>query len=201
MSNRIIIIVIVLIVSFANTAKAQNFLIPNDHSRFHAGAQLTTSTFENIVALLPGYTYDGKLTLGVDIGKGNDKLNFLKSTIIRPHIGYLLIKQDGDKFPVSINVEAAYQYNILTTTSEHTRSVQLGIGIFYELPLLEELKIIPFVSFFGSKVTVNALAEGETFIYKGGFNLVWQNYYITPSYLRNNGLAAISLNVGLLFGK
>ena len=47
----------------------QNYLINDQHSSFHTGVQISYNSFENYYAVLPGYTFDGRLTLGFDLGE------------------------------------------------------------------------------------------------------------------------------------
>ena len=195
------IILSIILLVFSIQLFSQNYLIPEDTSTFHGAVQLSTSNFENIIALLPGYTVKGRLTFGVDLGKGKDKLNRLNSTIIRPNINYLFVKQEEGQSPASVNIEAGYQYNILQATSFDARAVQFGGTIYHELGLGQEFKLIPHVGILANRTTIknnSVQQESATIIYTIGITMQWTHVYFQPKFIKNDGLTALSLNVGYI---
>lgn len=58
-----------------------------------------------------GYAFNGKLTLVLVVGSENIMDLDLNSTVIRPHIDFLTIKQGENDSPVSLNIGIHYQYN------------------------------------------------------------------------------------------
>lgn len=178
---------------------AQNYLITDERSTFHGSVLLSTSNFENIVAILPGYTVKGRLTFGFDFGKAKDKLNKLNSTIIRPNINYLIIKQDNGGLPFSLSAEAGYQYNILQTTTFNSRTIQFGANLYHELDIDQEFRLIPLVSVRSNKTTLknNIVQQGSSTIsYSIGITMMWQQIYFEPRFVKNDGLTALALRVG-----
>jgi len=172
------------------------------HSSYHAGAQISYNTFENHYAILPGYTYKGRLTVGFDFGKTRDIVNKVNSTVFRPNISYLILKQSEDGPPVSLDLNAGYQYNYVSQLNFNARSVQFGAGLYHQITPLENVKIIPAIFFEGNKATTgpNPLFQESVFISYGfQTSIVWNNFYITPKFIIFDGVTTVGAKVGMIF--
>lgn len=198
------IITFVFALVYISNTQAQNYLYEPGDSGLHGSAFLSTSNFEDKAVLMPGYTIHARLTLGVDLGKGRDKVNKISSTIVRPNIHYLVLKQN-EELPISIDVEAAYQINILPTTTFNSKALQIGGNLFHELELESKLKFIPFAGMLLNRTsikngTINGTIESEDIypIYNLGLTLVINTTTLTSKYIRTNSINAIGLSVGVL---
>ena len=186
------------------TAFAQNYLIQNDSSGFHGSVQLTSGTFENILAIQPGYTWNGRLTAGIDLGKGTDKIRNLTLNIVRPNLNYLIIKQSENISPVSINLEVAYQYNILPTTPANSRSVQFGGTLYHTISVHDNnvsLSLIPQAGLIAVNTISKNMSQAETgvgIVYNAGVTVQWQKVYFEPKFFINEGNISYSLKVGYI---
>ena len=140
-----------IIFSIPFQSQGQNFLMDDGHSSYHAGAIIEYNTFENYYALLPGYTYKGRFTIGFDIGKNEDVVNGFNSTVLRPHASYMVFKQSADQSPFSLNINLAYQLNYLLDLDASASTIQFGMGIYREYTPLNNVRVIPGIVIEGNK--------------------------------------------------
>ena len=188
--------------TITTSSYGQNYIMDDDQTGFHAGVQISFNTFENYYAILPGYTFDGRLTLGLDVGKTKDMVNFINSTAIRPNVSYLLIKQQEDEYPISLEVNMGYQYNYVTRFDFNARSVQFGLGAYHEIKPLDNVKIIPALLIEGNKTTTGLnprFDESVFFSYGVQTTIVWNNYYITPKLISFDGVSTVGVKLGMIF--
>ncbi len=180
----------------------QNYVMEDQHSSFHSGVQISYNTFENYYAVLPGYTFDGRLTVGFDIGKTKDIANGINSTVLRPNASYLILKQGEDGPPVSFDLNVGYQFNYVSQVAFNSRSVQFGIGVYHEVSPLENVKIIPAVIVEGNKSTTGLNPRFDESVFMSyGFqaSILWNNYYITPKFVSFDGISTIGVKLGMIF--
>ena len=203
--HRLFIPIYTLIFSFvAYSSFAQNYVMDHGESGFHGSVQLTRGNFESLLAIQPGYTWNGVLTAGIDFGKGTDKIVNLSLNIVRPNVNYLIVKQKNEGLPVSINLEAAYQYNILPATSFNSRSIQLGGTLYHEISIQDGplgVKLIPYAGLIAvNTISRNGLQTetGVGVVYDAGISVVWEDVYIEPKFFINDGNISYSLKVGYI---
>lgn len=193
-----------LLIFLQCSAYSQNYLMEDQESAFHTGVQISQNTFENYYALLPGYTLDGKLTLGFDLGKTKDMVNGINSTVLRPNVSYLILKQGTEGPPISFDINAGYQFNYVSQVAFNSRSVQFGVGVYHQITPLENVKIIPGVIVEGNKTTtgLNPRFDESVFMsYGAQVSIVWNNFYITPKFISFDGITTISIKLGMIFGQ
>ena len=183
-------------------AKGQNYLMEDHESGFHAGVQISQNTFENYYALLPGYTIDGRLTIGFDVGKTKDLVNGINSTVLRPSVSYLILKQGEEGPPVSFDINAGYQFNYVDQVAFNSRSVQFGVGIFHQINPLDNVKIIPAVIVEGNKTTTGLTPRFDESVFMSygvQVSITWNEFYITPKFTSFDGVATIGIKLGMIF--
>ena len=106
MKNKLILLSLLI----SSSLFGQNYLFENNSSGFHIAGQISSYDGSTLLGVSPGYTSKGKLTFGITIGfEENDNLDG-SSTGIKPYVSYLVIKQ-GSEMPVSVGLNASYQYN------------------------------------------------------------------------------------------
>ena len=180
----------------------QNYLMDNDQDGLHSSVQISYNSFENYYALQPGYTFDGRLTFGFDIGQNVDRVNKLNSTVLRPNVSYLVLKQ-SEELPLSVDINAAYQYNYVSQVIFNARAIQFGAGVFHEISPIEDVKLIPAVFVQGSKYTEGPLRLEDDLIFAYGIetSILWDDtYYLVPQITFQEGINTISLQAGMFFG-
>ena len=180
----------------------QNYLMADHGSGFHAAVQISQDTFEDHYALLPGYTFDGRLTIGFDIGKTKDLVNGINSTVLRPGASYLILKQGDEGPPVSFDVNVGYQFNYVDQVVFNSRSVQFGIGLYHEIIPLENVKIIPAAIVEGNKTTtgLNPRFDESVFMSYGvQVSIAWNEFYATPKFTSFDGVSTIGVKLGMIF--
>ncbi len=199
-SSNILIVSFFIVVS-CTICNSQNYLMSSDQTGFHGSALLSTGTFEDALALSPGYTIDGRLTAGVDFGKAKDKINKLNSTVFRTHVSYLILKQNEENMPVSINLKAGYLINILPATAFNSSSWQLSSELYHEFAVQNDVKVIPHAGLLGNKpISINGTSNEEdiSITTNAGLTVLWQNIYFDTGFLIGNGNRAFSLLVGYI---
>lgn len=195
-------LIIVLFICTQYNSKGQNYLMADGHSSLHTGVQISYNSFENYYAALLGYTFNGRLSLGFDLGKTKDLVNKINSTVFRPNASFLILKQGTEGPPISFDVNVAYQYNYVSQIIFNARSVQFGAGIYHEISPLDNVKIIPAVFFEGNKATAGPnprFQESVALSYGIQTSILWNKYYITPKYLLFDGVSTISVKLGIIF--
>ncbi len=184
------------------SGQSQNYIIQGQQTSFHSGVQIAYNSFENHYAVLPGYTFNGRLTVGFDIGKTKDRINKINSTVLRPNVSYLILKQSTEGPPISFDLNAGYQFNYVSQIAFNARSVQFGFGIHHQISPLENVRIIPAILVEGNKATtgLNPRFDESVFLSYGlQASIVWNNYYITPKYLLFDGISTIGVKLGIVF--
>lgn len=201
---RILINSALFIMLSISSAVGQNYVLPENESAFHGSVQLTNGSFERIISIQPGYTWNGVITAGVDLGKGTDNVLNQTLNIVRPNLNYLIIKQSSGGSPISFNLEAAYQFNILPTTTFNSRSVQFGGALFHQISINDEsinASLIPQAGLLAVQTTNRNGFQVETglgIIYNAGVTVLWQDVYIEPTIFINSGNLSYSLKVGYI---
>lgn len=193
---------IFLLLTFQFTSKGQNFMMSENQTGLHAGAEIAFNSFENFYAIYPGYTLNGRLTFGFGLGKNKDIVNKINSTFLRPYVSYLLIKQSPDNSPVSIDLNLGYQYNYVQQLIFNTSSVLFGTGIYHEIAPLGDVKIIPAVLCEGRKETSGPntqFRENIVLSYGAQTSLIWNNYNLTPQVMISESVVTISATLGMFF--
>jgi len=192
---------IILLVKPVSTY-GQNILMSDGIDSWHAGAEFAYNTFETFYAIQPGYTFDDRLTLGFALGKNNDVVNKINSTLFRPSISYLLVKQSEESLPISIELNGAYQFDYVNQVMFNTQSILFGGGIYHEIDAVEGVKIIPGAIIGGRRAISGPnirFRESAVLSYGLQASLLWNTYYLTPRLTVQDGVSTISATVGLIF--
>lgn len=197
-------ILILILVFIGKILLCQNYLYESDHSGFHIAGQLGSSSGSTLLGIRPGYTYNGKTTLGLVIGAEHLSDVGLNTTAIRPYIDYLVLKENDNDAPVSLNLGAHYQYNSFPKQSGLSLST-----IGFSINLLKNIEagntlLLPSIgvgwdhstlNLFGITASDNTIGLGISMAAK--FNQV----YIEPLVSIKRGGAQFGLSVGLVFGE
>jgi|GEM_PF-2757778 len=198
------LIITVLVASFCLCkASAQNYIFLDSDSGLHGAAHIATSQFDNVGILQAGYTFNGRLTLGTDLGQGNDRLNRVSSTIVRPYASYLVTKQSEEQMPILISTTVAYQYNILQTTSFSSSSLQFELGAYHSLDVGQSFDLIPFLRAgvrLDPRMANTTTESGTDFYYNGGITFRWTKLYVAPVITRASlNFLSYGVTIGYLF--
>ena len=199
-----ILTLLIIFFSFILTTHsiAQNYVMESDQTAFHGSAELGRNSFENFYGFFPGYTFDGRLTFSLGLGKNRDLAAKVNSTFIRPMASYMILKQNDESLPISFEINAGYQYNYVQQLIFNSNAFLFGGGIYHEIVRSETIKLIP-------AVIVNALKPDDGLNNRYRDNLVWSygvqttllanNFYVTPKVTFFDGLVTITGTVGYIF--
>ncbi|MDZ4707719.1 MAG: hypothetical protein SH818_04885 [Saprospiraceae bacterium] len=138
------ILIIVLSSFIYGSIHSQNYLFEPNSSGFHLAGQLGTSSASTILGLGAGYTFNGKLTLGLVAGSENISDLDLNSTAIRPYIDLLAIKQGESDSPVSLNLGIHYQHNSFPKIQGlNFNTYGFSLNVLHEFELDQNNSLIP----------------------------------------------------------
>ena len=182
---------------------SQNYLFESGSSGFHIAGQVGTSRSSTIFAISPGYTMNGKLTFGLTVGTENVTDLDLNSTIIRPYLDVIPLKQGDNGSPVSLNLGVHYQYNTFPKLSDlFIRTIGFSINALHEVELSQYNKFIPSIGLSWDRSTINLLGIKGSTNYLG-INLSsafkFNNMYVQPLISISKGSTFLSLTVGVMF--
>lgn len=197
-------IVFFVLFVFINKLTSQNYLFNENESGFHVFGQFTSNEGSSLIGISPGYTFNGKLTMGLTLGFEEDNESDFSSNAIRPYIDYLVLKQDNNN-PVSINLYGAYQHNNFPDFKDlKVNTVNLGLGIFHQLNLGTNFDLIPAGGVGWARSTANlwGASESESGI-NYGLSLTGKinKFYVTPGLSFSNGDTIFNLVLGVIFPK
>lgn len=181
---------------------AQNYLFEPNSSRFHIAGQVGTSPGSTLLSIRPGYTFNGKTTIGLVVGSENITDLNLNSTAIRPYLDFLAIKQDWD-VPMSINLGVHYQYNSFPKIPGLTFStIGFSINALHSFDVGANTQLIPSIGIGWDKTTVSLVGYlGNVSSIGFGISTAakFNNYYLEPLVSFQNGGTQFSLSVGVIF--
>lgn len=184
---------------------SQNYLFDAGQSGFHLGGQITSFDGGSVFGITPGYTSNGKLTTTLGIGF-TDYDSFGSGTSLRPGISYLVMKQDNGSNPVSIGLNASYQYDTYSDLEGfNTGILSLGGFLAYEIAASEKVNIIPLGGVSWNRLTVSydgVDSDSATQVGYGlGAAIQFNKFYIQPVLDFADGDSQFSLLFGMIFPK
>ena len=182
---------------------SQNYLFESGSSGFHIAGQVGTSRSSTIFAISPGYTMNGKLTFGLTVGTENVTDLDLNSTIIRPYLDVIPLKQGDNGSPVSLNLGVHYQYNTFPKLSDlFISTIGFSINALHDIELSRYNKFIPSIGLSWDRSTINLLGVKAS-TNSLGINLSsafkFNNLYIQPLLSISKGSTFLSLSFGVIF--
>ena len=185
---------------------SQNYLFDTNSSGFSVGGQLTSNNGSTLIAAIPSYTSNGKLTFGFGIGyESNDDLD-LNSTAIKPSISYLVLKQGENNNPVSVGLNGSFQYNTFSDFDGLTgNTIGFGASLHHEINASETVKIIPGGAVGWNKITIrqdgNNIGDDIGITYGILGTVAFNKFYVEPSLLFSEGNSVFVLSFGIIFPK
>ncbi len=199
-----ILIISLFLFVFSIEIYSQNIFFKENESGFHVAGQFSSSDGSTLLGIIPGYTSNGKLTIGLALGFEENSSADISSTAIRPFISYLALKQ-GNSNPVSVALNAGYQYNTFSDFDGLTAStILLGAGIFHQINAGNNFDLIPGGSVGWGRTTVKfqGSTEGESAINYGlSLSGKFNKFYVTPSLTFSDGNSNFDLLLGIIFPK
>lgn len=182
-----------------------NILFNQNSSGFGLGAQLTSTNGATLVGLLPSYTINGKLSMGLGIGYQTDDDFDGGATSILPSLSYLVMKQGENGNPISLNIGGGYQYITFSESDGTVGNLALGSSVHYEIKASDIVKVIPGggVSWNKTNVYYNGSNFGGTSGITYGINVavLIKKLFITPSLSFYKGTSTFNLVFGVIFPK
>lgn len=179
---------------------SQNILFDQGQSGFHASAQFTSHEGSTLFGVAPGYTSNGKLTFGITIGtESNDDLN---STVIKPFLSYLLVKQGENDMPISVSGDAGYQYNTFSDLDLTAGTIGLDVGIHHRIEASEIVSIVPGGTVGWARTTYklgNSTTSESGIIYGIQASVLINQFYFAPYLVFSTGDSIFSLVLGYVF--
>ena len=129
----------------------------------------------------------------------------ISSTAIAPSVNYMVLKQGEDDMPISVNINAIYQYNTFSDLDVTSNTVGFGLGIFHRLEASDNVSIIPGANIGWSKTTFNesgfldSPSNSNVGFTIHGSALFNEKFYITPILSFSDGNSSFGLRFGAIF--
>ena len=193
---------ILLILFLSSSLLSQNILFENNSSGFHLAGQISSNNGSTLIGISPGFTSNGKLTIGVTLGlEENDNLEG-SSTAIKPYLSYLVMKQGNDN-PISVALNASFQHNTFSEYDDlSANTVGLGAGLFHQIKAGKNFDIIPGAGVGWGRRTVKIFESSESdSAISYGLNVTAKikKFYVTPSLTFSEGNSHFDLIFGIIF--
>jgi len=196
-----ILFIILIGITQANLI-SQNYLFDSNSSGFHFAGQLGTSSGSTLLGFRPGYTFNGKLTLGLVVGSENISDLDLNSTAIRPYIDFLAIKQGENDAPISLNLGIHYQHNSFPKIAGLTfNTFGFSLNVLHAFEVSQNSSIIPSLGIGWDKTTVSLSGySGNVSVIGFEISTVLKltNFYLEPQISFQKGRTQFSLSVGVV---
>ena len=103
------LLVLILIV-FSHFLVGQALILEEGDSGFDIGASVSTSKSASKLYMGGGYTFNGKLHVGVDIGILNLKEEDLVLQTVNTELSYLILRQNEYTMPLSLSIDGNFEY-------------------------------------------------------------------------------------------
>lgn len=196
------ILLIILIGLIQLNLYSQNYLFDSNSSGFHFAGLLGTSKGSTLLGFRPGYTFNGKLTLGLVVGSENITDLDLNSTAIRPYIDFLAFKQGENEVPISLNLGIHYQHNSFPRVPGLTfNTVGFSLNVLHSFEIAHRSSIIPSLGVGWDKTTVSLSGySGNISAVSFGLSTAakFNNLYIEPLISFYKGSVQFNLSVGII---
>lgn len=181
---------------------SQNYLYDKGTSGFHIAGQLGASRGSTLLGIRPGYTFNGKTTIGLVVGSGNITDLDLNSTTIRPYLDFLALKQDRN-MPMSLNLGIHYQYNSFPKIPGLTfNTIGFSLNALRSFDVGGNTQLIPSIGIGWDKTIVSLVGYSGN-VSSIGFGLStaakFNNFYLEPLVSFQKGGTQFSLSVGVTF--
>ena len=181
---------------------SQNYLFGSKSSGLHIAGLLGSSRGSTILGIRPGYTFTGKLTMGLVVGSENISDLDLNTTVIRPYIDFLALKQGENDVPISLNLGIHYQHNSFTKVPGLIfNTFGFSLNVLHAFELNQNTNIIPSLGVGWDKKTVSLSG------YSGNVNAVsfglstaakFNNLYLEPLISFYKGGTQFGLSIGII---
>lgn len=196
------ILFIFLIGLFQGNLISQNYLFDSNSSGFHIAGLLGASTESTLLGIRPGYTFDGKLTLGLVVGSENISDLDLNSTAIRPYIDFLALKQGENDVPISLNLGIHYQHNSFPKVPGLIfNTFGFSLNVLHAFEVNQNTSIIPSLGIGWDKTTVSLSGySGNVSTVSFGLSTAakFNNFYLESLISFYKGGTQFNLSLGII---
>lgn len=179
---------------------AQNYLFNENQTGLNFTGRLSSFDDINVYGFNAGFTISGKLTLGVDLELRNGEI-FDNARSFSPYLNYLLVRQNNDSQPISINLYSYYKNLKNPDYESKSKFFGLGLGCYKSFYLKNNTTVIPGSTVEWSHGTLDLDGNkysGSNIVY--GLNITgkFNNFYLTPGVLFTNGTQIFEVEFGVL---
>jgi len=198
---------IIFLIAHSVSLRGQNYLRPIDSSGVNIDLQYSALSNFNIYGILPSYTINGRIDLGIGYGYQKHKTN--SSTTLSNHsynfsVGYLLLKQGHNNKPINLNIEASYQINNFTDHDDAGKEYKqlLGFSFLRKNSDLFSL-LINYEIAYRKPLATNHIPLRPDGTISNTFSftcLLWQKVKISPSFSFDSS-NQLNLLIGYLFNR
>lgn len=179
---------------------SQNYLFNENQTGLNFTGRLSSFDDINVYGLNAGFTINGRLTLGVDLELRNAEL-FGDAYSFSPYINCLLVRQNNENRPISINLLSYYKNLKYSNDDISENGFGLGLGFYKSFYLKNNTTIIPGGTIEWSSDSLDAYEEkylDNNIVY--GLNITgkFNSFYLTPGVIFTNGTQIFEVEFGVL---
>lgn len=171
----------------------QNYLMSRNNSSFHLATQYSKLDNISLFAISPGYTFNGKFTIGAGFGSQSLKNIATKSRSTQIYLSYLPIKQENTRSPFTVEIGSSYQSNFYSNY-DPINSISLFGILHSDIYFSKSSKLIP--------------GLGALWVNSGGYSgvstvfmvtLKVSKFYFEPSWISFKGNSTFNFVIGHVF--
>lgn len=171
---------------------------------FTMGGSISSNNGSTLFGVIPSYTFNGKLSMGLGLGISDSNDFGSSSTFVGPFINYLVVKQGEKDIPLNVGLGGGFQHSTYKDIDDLTaNSINVHCDISHVVETSHNLKIIPFVGFTYVRSTVNIddfeNISGSALSFSVGGDLVIDKFYIAPAIGFLDGESYFVLSFGMNF--
>lgn len=186
----------------SNTLLAQNYLFKPNQSGPHLSVQYYNPGHQNTFVVIPGYTFNGRLTVGL---LGSFTYDFeIDNKRYGTNASYMLLKEGIRKIPFSLSIDGIYTFGKYKTIDTRYNTLQIGPSIYKRINLSEKFSLIP-----GIRLTHDwsrSKYSGETYTYSSWskvfqISALYNKFQITASTNKTINQNYFAIGVGFVLPK
>jgi hypothetical protein len=179
---------------------SQNYLLNENQSGLNFTGRLSTFDDINVYGFNAGFTINGRFSIGVDLELRNAEL-FGDAYSFSPYINCLLVRQNNENRPISINLLSYYKNIKYPNDDISENGFGLGLGFYKSFNLKNNTTIIPGGTLEWSSNSLDPYDVkylDNNIVYGLNISGKFNNFYLTPGVLFTNGTQIFEIDFGIL---
>src|SRR5690606_17327625 len=179
-------IFLILAMLMTITSFAQNDYFDTDQSGFSLTGQISSYESSTLLGIGGGYTSEGKITIGINLGIEESREYNLTSTLARPYLSFRVVRQGENNSPLNISMGIAYQHNTFKSLELTAGTINFSLGASHRISSTSKLVVIPVAGIGYNRTIINTDLQWFSNRQSGvgftvGTSLLFNKFHITPT--------------------